>query len=278
MAEFGVQLRKAREAKGMTQQSLAEEVYVTRQTVSRWESGERYPDLVTVKKLTQVLGVDAGYLISDDESQRIVERSPIIGKSAVNTATLVLYAGIVVSYLISIVGTIIRIPSWNISASVADVWVIGGNAAACLIAVVAFACGFSWILKGWFSPKRVGAVMMAFFASNCIKEVAILTTKAEVGSWVVAILMIAASLAGLIACYSYFWKKRASKVCYYVIEAVSALGIVGTLYSVATTAVYAAKYTSADNAVNAVLMICVYVLFGYQTYVLNKRRKMADSK
>lgn len=120
--------------------------------------------------------------------------------------------------------------------------------------------------------------MMAFFASNCIKEVAILTTKAEVGSWVVAILMIAASLAGLIACYFYFWKKRASKVCYYVIEAVSALGIVRTLYTVATTAVYAAKYTSADNAVNAVLMICVYVLFGYQTYVLNKRRKMADSK
>ena len=45
MAEFGEQLRKAREEKGMTQQSLAEKVYVTRQTVSRWEGGERYPDL-----------------------------------------------------------------------------------------------------------------------------------------------------------------------------------------------------------------------------------------
>ena len=33
MAEFGEQLRKAREEKGMTQQSLAEKVYVTRQTV-----------------------------------------------------------------------------------------------------------------------------------------------------------------------------------------------------------------------------------------------------
>lgn len=39
MAEFGEQLKRAREAKGMTQQTLAEKVYVTRQTVSRWESG-----------------------------------------------------------------------------------------------------------------------------------------------------------------------------------------------------------------------------------------------
>ena len=46
MVEFGEQLRKAREAKGMTQQSLAEQLYVTRQSVSRWECGvsqsERY--------------------------------------------------------------------------------------------------------------------------------------------------------------------------------------------------------------------------------------------
>ena len=47
MAEFGETLRKARENKGMTQQTLAEKVYVTRQTISRWECGERYPDLLT---------------------------------------------------------------------------------------------------------------------------------------------------------------------------------------------------------------------------------------
>ena len=39
MVEFGEQLRKAREAKGMTQQTLAEHLYVTRQAVSRWECG-----------------------------------------------------------------------------------------------------------------------------------------------------------------------------------------------------------------------------------------------
>ena len=44
MVEFGEQLRRAREEKGMTQQSLAEQLYVTRQAVSRWECGDRYPE------------------------------------------------------------------------------------------------------------------------------------------------------------------------------------------------------------------------------------------
>lgn len=121
----------------MTQQSLAEKVYVTRQTVSRWEGGERYPDLVTVKKLAQVLGVDAGFLLSDDETHHIVERNPVVEKTAVNNVTLVLFAGIVISYIISVVGVLIRIPSFP-SVTASDVWVLGGNA----IGTVA---GFIWI-------------------------------------------------------------------------------------------------------------------------------------
>jgi transcriptional regulator with XRE-family HTH domain len=39
MVEFGEQLRRAREAKGMTQQTLAEQLYVTRQAVSRCKCG-----------------------------------------------------------------------------------------------------------------------------------------------------------------------------------------------------------------------------------------------
>ena len=47
MVEFGEQLRRAREKTGLTQQTLAEKLYVTRQTVSHWECGDRYPDLLT---------------------------------------------------------------------------------------------------------------------------------------------------------------------------------------------------------------------------------------
>lgn len=39
MAEFGENLKRVREEKGITQQTLADYLYVTRQAVSRWEGG-----------------------------------------------------------------------------------------------------------------------------------------------------------------------------------------------------------------------------------------------
>lgn len=51
MVEFGEQLRRVREEKGMTQQSLAEQLYVTRQAVSRWECGDRYLIYLLLKNI-----------------------------------------------------------------------------------------------------------------------------------------------------------------------------------------------------------------------------------
>ena len=79
MVEFGEQLRRAREEKGMTQQSLAEQLYVTRQAVSRWECGDRYPDLLTTKKLSQILEMSLDDLLSGKEME-----VSCIGKRIIN--------------------------------------------------------------------------------------------------------------------------------------------------------------------------------------------------
>ena len=51
--EFGEKLKRKREEKGMTQQTLADKLYVTRQAVSRWENGETTPNTETLKLLSK---------------------------------------------------------------------------------------------------------------------------------------------------------------------------------------------------------------------------------
>ena len=73
--DFGEKIKELREAKGMTQQNLADLLFVTRQTVSRWEGGSRYPDLVTAKNLADILDTTVDALMADDASMLIEQRS-----------------------------------------------------------------------------------------------------------------------------------------------------------------------------------------------------------
>ena len=55
--QFKDVLKQTREAKGLTQQELAEQLYVTRQAVSRWENGETEPGIDMRKLIANALGV-----------------------------------------------------------------------------------------------------------------------------------------------------------------------------------------------------------------------------
>ena len=61
---FADTLKKLREEKGLSQSEIAKRMYVTRTTVSRWESGHRLPDAAMITRLSDVLGVDVNILIS----------------------------------------------------------------------------------------------------------------------------------------------------------------------------------------------------------------------
>ncbi|MCM1122257.1 MAG: helix-turn-helix domain-containing protein, partial [Eubacterium sp.] len=75
---FGEKLRACREERGMTQQTLADKLYVTRQAVSRWECGARYPDLVTAKRIAEELGISLDELVSGEKYVRDIEKEPVI--------------------------------------------------------------------------------------------------------------------------------------------------------------------------------------------------------
>ena len=56
-------LKKLREKSSLTQEELAERIQVTRQAVSRWETGETQPNTDTLKLLSQVFDVSINTLL-----------------------------------------------------------------------------------------------------------------------------------------------------------------------------------------------------------------------
>lgn len=61
--EWNERVAAARKAAGLTQEALGEKLGVSRQAVSKWESGQAVPDLDTVAKLCLALGFSADYLL-----------------------------------------------------------------------------------------------------------------------------------------------------------------------------------------------------------------------
>ena len=61
--EWNDRLAAARKAAGLSQEQLGERLDVTRQAVSKWESGQATPDVLTAARLCEVLQISADYLL-----------------------------------------------------------------------------------------------------------------------------------------------------------------------------------------------------------------------
>ena len=66
---FGEAIKNRREQLGLTQQDLAEKLFVSRQTVCRWENGTRCPDLIMAKKISLLLGISMDEMIPAEAVQ-----------------------------------------------------------------------------------------------------------------------------------------------------------------------------------------------------------------
>ena len=56
-----------RKLKGLSQEELAEKIGVSRQAVSKWETGEALPEITKLKGLAEVFGVTTDFLLNDNE-------------------------------------------------------------------------------------------------------------------------------------------------------------------------------------------------------------------
>lgn len=65
---LGERIQDARKRKSITQEQLADQLDVTRQSVSRWESNVVYPDMDNLVKLSNILEVSLDYLLKNEEN------------------------------------------------------------------------------------------------------------------------------------------------------------------------------------------------------------------
>ena len=64
--EVSNRIREERERLGLSQEALAREVFVSRQTVSNWERGKTYPDVQSLLLLSNLYGVSVDSLVRGD--------------------------------------------------------------------------------------------------------------------------------------------------------------------------------------------------------------------
>ena len=65
--EFNEKLQDLRKSRGLTQEELAKELYVSRTAVSKWESGRGYPNIDSLKEISRYFSVSIDELICSDE-------------------------------------------------------------------------------------------------------------------------------------------------------------------------------------------------------------------
>jgi len=72
--EFNEKLQELRKNKGLTQEELAEILYVSRTAISKWESGRGYPNIESLKELSKFFEVSIDDLLSGEKLLSIAEK------------------------------------------------------------------------------------------------------------------------------------------------------------------------------------------------------------
>lgn len=75
---FSKKIMRLRKKYHLTQQELADKLNISNKTVSRWETGESYPDIELLPLLAQIFHVSVDYLLSDHEDYQDIDKSNIV--------------------------------------------------------------------------------------------------------------------------------------------------------------------------------------------------------
>ena len=194
MSKISRNIKKIRKEKGITQEALAEKLFVTRQAVSNWENDKTKPDIESLEMLAEALSVDIEELIYGEKKAVIISQDKtkqknrikitlaIVGSIFVASGLAILFFGFWRDFSLSLQTAFSVIPmvagqgfalftylkkkdspSWRESASI--IWTVGTVAT---IALVDGVHNISWIYTDYLAIDSILLIPILFIFGSVI--------------------------------------------------------------------------------------------------------------
>jgi transcriptional regulator with XRE-family HTH domain len=288
MAEFGENIRKAREEMGITQQTLADKLYVTRQAVSRWENGSRYPDLLTAKSLAKALDTSLDELLVDDDMRTYPEVNPVLEYPLHKRVQTALFGAAFVTNLIMLIWYIgfiltesrVYMTDWEGVSQI-----VGAVTTAMVTGILLY--GLIKSIKDTVNPNTAARIAVMIVGVDMLDALAVLycnyrnyTVTWSVGYIAGSILYQLIDAAFIVSVLVFFCgKKPHSPIPVYIL---SGIVILSYLYSYMSTFIghigtpQVTRFVM-SSSLRLVAVLLIPTLFIYMTAVLHRKRRLTKS-
>ena len=138
-------LYKLRKNSGLSQEQLAEKLNVSRQAISKWESGTAVPESEKLVTISNYFGVSVDYLLKDEEEKLIGTDSSVEEKPKMIAGIIICIAGIISMIIWGLLS--IFSPEASNQMSESSMITIDGNGIFLILCVVAIVVGAGLLLK-----------------------------------------------------------------------------------------------------------------------------------
>lgn len=109
---FGEKLKKLRTDNRLTQEELAEKIFVTRTAISKWETNNGYPSIDSLKALSGLFGISIDDLMSDED----IENKKLLDEKVAKRFYLVAIAFLGITILFSLLVYFLKQPLFSIGS------------------------------------------------------------------------------------------------------------------------------------------------------------------
>ena len=138
-------LYKLRKNSGLSQEQLAEKLSVSRQAISKWESGTAVPESEKLVTISNYFGVSVDYLLKDEEEKVNGTDNSVEEKTKMIAGIIICIAGIVSMIIWGLLS--IFSPEASDQMSESSMITIDGNGIFLILCVVAIIVGAGLLLK-----------------------------------------------------------------------------------------------------------------------------------